>query len=448
MNNFIKKMFHTLDYFLPERGEVSLSLGFVYKARILFALNIVCLVSIFALVVTHFALVQFPSTIIYNIYACGFILFLNLIYIKNIKKNFEIKFKLVSVLQISFVSILVLYSAYSGISTGIFGLVWLFPMIIMSSYLITTKNSIKFFLIFISIVIICIALNQNRVLEPVFKFVGFDFIFPLFMILNFFLLFFMSFLNTKLNEDLTNELDNNQLLLIESAKLNSLGQMASTLAHDINNPLFTLQARLHQIRNLLSREELDIKKCDEIIEQSEMTIKQMSDIARGISNYARKGRVDEMSVEKAADLIALNLEIAKVRISACNIHLETNLEKNSDIVCHPSFFSQIVLNLINNAIDALENNEFKKLVINVYHSNQNVIVDIIDNGPGVPKEIEQNIFKPFYTTKKIGKGTGLGLSISQGLVEMHHGKLSYLREKGMTIFRIVLPDAESQLSDD
>jgi C4-dicarboxylate-specific signal transduction histidine kinase len=257
-----------------------------------------------------------------------------------------------------------------------------------------------------------------------------------------FFCFGQSVIFVQLTIHLQEELSKQKDILMESAKFQSLGQMASNLAHDINNPLFTIQGKLHQIRNLFSKDQLDLEKCDQIIDNVEATILRLSQIVKGISTFARQGRGDQMVSISAKDLLEGILLISSDRINQNKISLKVNIPETARVICYPSFISQVLLNLLNNAIDALEYSEEKRIEVEVKSNKQWVELWVRDSGPGIPKEIEQKVFEPFYTTKKFGKGTGLGLSISKGLVETHEGELNYIRTNNMTSFIVRLPSYE------
>jgi C4-dicarboxylate-specific signal transduction histidine kinase len=267
-------------------------------------------------------------------------------------------------------------------------------------------------------------------------------IFLIFLTLVIAFAYFMAFLSVHLSEELQIEVAKQRDLLLESAKFQSLGQMASNLAHDINNPLFTIQGKLHQMRNLLSRDQLDLEKCDQIVESVEVTLLKLSQIVKGISTFAREGRGDQMVSISVEELIESNLALAIDRIKNSGIELEIHIDPSALLICYPSFISQVLLNLLNNAIDALENAPEKKIVVLAYTEKNWIHISVSDTGAGVPKEFENKIFDPFFTTKTFGKGTGLGLSISKGLVEVHEGELLYQRLEGRTNFLVRLPSYE------
>jgi signal transduction histidine kinase len=143
-----------------------------------------------------------------------------------------------------------------------------------------------------------------------------------------------------------------------------------------------------------------------------------------------------------AELIESNLALALDRIKNLGIALDIQIDPNAHVICYPSFVSQVLLNLLNNAIDALENSEFKRIEVKAFVEKNWIHILVSDSGSGVSKDIESKIFDPFFTTKSFGKGTGLGLSISKGLIEVHEGELLYLRGDKLTSFVVKLPSYE------
>ena len=110
---------------------------------------------------------------------------------------------------------------------------------------------------------------------------------------------------------------------------------------------------------------------------------------------------------------------------------------------------QIIINLINNAIDSIsETNQKGTISVSIIQKRDHIEVIVADSGPGVPEEIAPNIMNPFYTTKEIGKGTGLGLSVSSSLAEAHDGRLYYERRNGVSTFVLFLPNSINSLSTD
>ncbi len=436
------KLLKPLDAFLPAHLDASVEASVFYRARIVIATNIISFFiitllwgAVYFLNISHFIHI--------GILFSGLILIVHMYYLKSQTdfKFFEKKLFISAVLQVLMLDIVVYLTSYSS-GLGIFGAIWLLPIFLMIAFYFRTYFSFYFavvnFLIFIGISLF----KLDSLNDPVKRYLNFSIVFFVFFCLILAFCFIMTFIFVALNEHLQREVLKQKDLLLESAKFQSLGKMASNLAHDINNPLFTIQGKLHQIRNLLSRDQLDLEKCDNIVENIETTILKLSQIVKGISTFAREGRGDQMISIKVSELIENNLALAIDRIKNSGIELEIIDHPTAQIICYPSFISQVVLNLLNNAIDALEFASTKEIKVKIYSDQSWIFIEVWDSGIGVASELEEKIFEPFFTTKTFGNGTGLGLSISKGLVEVHEGKLSYERSELYTKFIVQLPTYE------
>jgi C4-dicarboxylate-specific signal transduction histidine kinase len=144
----------------------------------------------------------------------------------------------------------------------------------------------------------------------------------------------------------------------------------------------------------------------------------------------------------ADELIRGIVLLGSDRIVQSGIAFDLKVAPDTRVICYPSYISQVLINLLNNAIDALENAEVKLIQVEALATDKWIEIHIKDSGAGVAAEIESKIFDSFFTTKKYGKGTGLGLSISKGLVETHEGLLKYNRTGNMTDFTVYLPTYE------
>lgn len=312
----------------------------------------------------------------------------------------------------------------------------------MVAFYFKVIHGLIFFLVNLIILVLLTSLFHDRFFTAIDEISNFKSLYLLYVGLVILTCFLLTLVNVQLSHLLQEEIGKQKNLLVESAKFHSLGQMASNLAHDINNPLFTIQGKLHQIRNLFSHDELDLEKCDQIIEEVESTILRLSQIVKGISTFARQGHADQMVSVSADELIRGLVLIASDRIVQSGITFDLKVAPGTRVICYPSYISQVLINLLNNAIDALESVEIKIIQIEAFATDKWVEIHIKDSGAGVASEIESKIFEPFFTTKKFGKGTGLGLSISKGLVETHEGQLKYKRSANMTDFTVYLPTYE------
>lgn len=241
----------------------------------------------------------------------------------------------------------------------------------------------------------------------------------------------------KLAED---QIAQQQLKIIACSKMSALGEMAGGIAHEINTPLSVITMRSKQLARLLSHEHPDLVKATEFCSLIEETGKRIAKIIQGLCSFSRTGDEDPFvstSVESIID-DTLGFCSEKLHINGFKIDL-SNIDSSIAIECRAVEISQVLLNLINNAAHALENSQEKWIKIECVDSTDFVELMVIDSGPGIPKQIQDKIFQPFFTTKVVGEGTGLGLSISKGLIENHSGSLVLNTNLPNTCFVIKLP---------
>jgi signal transduction histidine kinase len=436
----LKKLYSVLDFFLPENLDDIVEVSTFYRARLVVAANLVGIFIVSCLFAGSFYL-NLSLFIQINIFA-SILFFTSLnIFLKTRRENFEKSLLIGSLIQVVFFFVVVSATAFSAKGKGFFGCIWLMPVFLMPAFYFKPRFAIGLFIIMLSSLILIMSHFYSDFYRPI-EILNFREIYELYLLLVLVFCFVQAYLFVQLNNHLQQEILKQKNIMMESAKFQSLGQMASNLAHDINNPLFTIQGKLHQIRNLFSKDQLDLEKCDKIIDNVESTILRLSQIVKGISTFARQGRGDQMVSVSAEDLLEGILLIATDRINQNKITLNLKIPNGARFICYPSFISQIILNLLNNAIDALEYSTDKRIEVEVVKMNEWMELYVRDSGNGVPSDFEEKIFDPFFTTKKMGKGTGLGLSISKGLVETHEGQLEYSRVNNMTSFVIRIPSYE------
>ncbi len=437
----LKKLYLIFDFFLPEHLSEQVDITTLFRARSVVAAGIIG-IGIIVMLLIGATLLDVSLLIRMGIFFSLIALTTLVIFLKTRTSNFEVSLNIGGSLQMLILLMLVYGSAFSTKGMGFFGLIWLIPLFLMTSFFFRPLYGVICFILNMMIVGIVFACFHERFFLPMEVIPNFKEIFLLYLALVLVGSSVLSYLFIQLNELLKTELAKQKGQLIESAKFQSLGQMASNLAHDINNPLFTIQGKLHQIRNLFSQDQLDLDKCDQIIEDVESTILRLSQIVKGISTFARQGHSDNMVSVSADELIRGIVLLGSDRIVQSGISFDLKVAPNTRVICYPSYISQVLINLLNNAIDALEQAEVKLIQVEVLSNEKWVEIHIRDSGPGVSREIESKIFDSFFTTKKYGKGTGLGLSISRGLIEVHEGELIYQRVGNMTDFVIKLPSYE------
>jgi PAS domain S-box-containing protein len=246
------------------------------------------------------------------------------------------------------------------------------------------------------------------------------------------------------SEDITIQKES-QLKLIESSKMTSLGEMAGNIAHEINSPLTIIHGRVDLIKRRINSGDTDVTKMLEDLDKIKNTGDRIAKIVRGLGYFSRNSEADPMENIGIKQVIEDTLELCQERFKADEVILDSSEIKNYEIQCRPTQISQVIMNLLSNALDAAKVTNEKWVKITTERSGTFLKISVSDSGHGIPQEILKKIMDPFFTTKEIGKGTGLGLSISQGIVQVHKGELYYDRASKNTTFVILLPITSSEL---
>lgn len=225
--------------------------------------------------------------------------------------------------------------------------------------------------------------------------------------------------------------------LIYTSKMASLGEMAGGIAHEINNPLTVISGYSEQIIRRFSAETVDKGKILSDALKIKDTAFRISKIISGLLAFARAGENEPEEETDLNQLISEALDFGRERLLRHGIRIKTELLENIQIQCRPTQIQQVIINLMNNSLDAIQGTPDPWISINCERHENEIWVTIIDSGKGIPYEIRKDIMTPFFTTKEVGKGTGLGLSISKGIMESNHGELIYVEDSKNTAFRLV-----------
>ncbi len=229
--------------------------------------------------------------------------------------------------------------------------------------------------------------------------------------------------------------------LVQSEKLAAVGQLVSGVAHELNNPLTSI-AGLSEF--LLEQKELGKKDrghLQVIQEQAERAGR----IVRNLLTFARKGSAERVPVD-LNDVIRRTLSLTAYDLKLKDITVERELSGAlPEVFGDRHGLQQVVLNLITNAAQAVAENPRERpreITVSTWFDGQ-VHLRVADTGPGIPDEIAQSVFTPFFTTKEPGKGTGLGLSLTYSIVESHGGQITLepKNPRGGAAFRVDLPPA-------
>lgn len=230
---------------------------------------------------------------------------------------------------------------------------------------------------------------------------------------------------------------------VNDARLSSLGEMASGIAHEINSPLAAIALRSEQggrfVESQLPSSSAK-EKLVSIFDQIYKTSEKIDKIVKGMRTFSRNAEADpkiEVTVWSILeDTLSLCLE--RIKRKGTDVTWEFS-NKDLSISCRPSQIGQVLLNLINNSEQAIEHNLEKWIKIAVSEYDNRVIIKITDSGKGISSKIQSKIFDPFYTTKEVGKGTGLGLSLSREIMHEHGGTLDIDKNSENTCFVMSIP---------
>jgi len=237
-----------------------------------------------------------------------------------------------------------------------------------------------------------------------------------------------------------NTLQSTRAQLIQSEKLSALGEFIAGITHELNNPLCTIVG----FSELLKEQNSDAafsKDLDLIAEAGNRCHK----IVQNLLSFARQ-RPAERKAAKLNDVLDATLNFMSYDLRTSNVSIVREYDPALPVIIADAHqLQQVFLNLINNARQAIVGTRDRgNIIVHTMKRGKNAVIQITDDGPGIPPENLGRIFDPFFTTKEVGKGTGLGLSVSYGIIREHNGDISVQSEVGKgTTFEIQLPIADT-----
>jgi len=239
------------------------------------------------------------------------------------------------------------------------------------------------------------------------------------------------------------EVDELRAISVTASKLAALGEIAGNIAHQINTPLGTI---LLKIDNLLEKQ----NSCEESsstlnseLSSIKSVVKDISKIITSVKNLYRRGS-DKQSIINIKEIIDELHVLSDERFSLMGVVLKSKNEisQNYSFKFNKIELQQVLLNLINNSFDAVKDLEFqdsKWVKLNCFVVNENVVLSVDDSGGGVPEDIAENVFKPFFTTKKETNGTGVGLNLCQKLASKNKSSIELVYQDNKSRFDLIIP---------
>lgn len=237
------------------------------------------------------------------------------------------------------------------------------------------------------------------------------------------------------------EREEQQRALIQAEKLASLGTLVAGLTHEINNPLAGIRACLRRLRER-PEDEAQTRQYAELMDEAFDRIER---IVRNLLDFARR---------RDAVLVPVNLNqvaeracsFVEYKASRQDVSLTCQLDEELPrVLGDRQQIEQVVVNLLLNALDAV--GQAGHVTVRTWAENASVCLEVSDSGPGIPAEIRDKIFDPFFSTKPVGQGTGLGLAVARSIVEEHRGRIDFSSSERGTTFTLSFPpsqDAEPQ----
>lgn len=229
-----------------------------------------------------------------------------------------------------------------------------------------------------------------------------------------------------------------QTELLHASRLSVMGQMASTMAHELNQPLTAVTNYLEAGRHLISTGAASADRIAELMEKAAAQAQRAGEVIRQLRQFVSKGDT-ERRTQNLNQLVEEALALGLVGARQLSVRVSLDLDHElPPVTVDPVQIQQVILNLVRNAIEAMEGVDRRELRVATRQTGDEVEASVADTGPGIAPELADRLFQPFVTTKKAGMG--LGLSICREIIEAHHGHLTAgSRGGGGTVFSLTLP---------
>jgi PAS domain S-box-containing protein len=248
----------------------------------------------------------------------------------------------------------------------------------------------------------------------------------------------------SLIEDLTAQrelearLEEERAKSIQAAKLAVMGEMAASFAHEINNPLGIIDAYAFALKDMADKP--DPALLAEGFDTIREAVERIGKIVHGLRKFARRSAGEPPVDISVTSVVGDAMDLCRARLRTHGVEVEVQAGATEPIRGHAIELSQVLVNLVNNAFDAVQSSDEKWVrVTTCDRPDGSVEIAVEDSGPGVPPRLATEIFQPFVTTKGMGQGTGLGLSISRTIIERHGGSLTLDSTAPYTRFVVSLP---------
>lgn len=236
-------------------------------------------------------------------------------------------------------------------------------------------------------------------------------------------------------------LEEQKALIFAAAKMSALGEMSSGVAHEINNPVSIIEGRVRVLLRVLGTPgaQPDLQEMTTQLESIGHTARRIARIVKTMRSFTHDESGEPLARHSTRGIFDDTMSLCRERFQSAGVDLVIEGDLEVDVSCRPAEIVQVLMNLLGNAFDAVQGVQVPCLRMRVASTPDRATIVVEDNGPGIAPELEDRLFRPFFTTKAVGSGTGLGLSISLRIMERHSGSIAYSRVDGWTRFVVDLP---------
>lgn len=245
-----------------------------------------------------------------------------------------------------------------------------------------------------------------------------------------------------------------QVTLVTQSKFSALGEMAGGIAHEINTPLGSISINSEGISEIVRSENPNLREISGMADDITLMVRRIADIIRSLRTFSHHS--DQLPHKLVPVQIIINDTISLCRERFKNHRIDLRIKQDSPdlrLYCNSIQISQVLLNLLNNAFDAVEQQSaapntgdlgterWVELRVSTPNTQapKNIEISVTDSGHGISAAVQEKMFQPFFTTKPIGRGTGIGLSVSHGIAKQHGGQLTYDPDSKNTRFVLIIP---------
>jgi signal transduction histidine kinase len=248
-------------------------------------------------------------------------------------------------------------------------------------------------------------------------------------------------------EERTQQLKAAHHKLLQADRLASLGQLAASVAHEINNPIAGVLNLSMLMQRILKEDGVPPERLGDFRKYLGQVVNETSRVGRIVSDllaFSRRSK-PQRSISDLNKIVQATVSLVSHKLKLANVDLMLELAPDLPLVpCDPSQMQQVALNLVMNAAEATHVHGCGRIVVQTHANGERVYLSVDDDGEGIPKENLSKIFDPFFTTKPEGKGVGLGLAVLYGIVQSHGGDVEVTSNVGVgTTFTVSLPLAQA-----